>query len=159
MSPTSYSPNHTHFPSQERPFRALYFLKPRELTSVSEPAAAAGGPAVRDFGFPDIRPLLDFFGFTQHETAFLFELNPSTISRRKKSSKPIGRLRSKLVLDLDALVAKGVRMFGSEKAFHTWLSVPNTALGGAEPLSYLKSPAGIVPIDALLDSFSWGNFS
>lgn len=161
MKSPKYKPSSSAYLNFTSPFTNArgHFLGAGFGSSVGEPAAGYARPHIPDFHFPDIRPVLDFFGFTLQETARLFDLDPSTLSRRRKSAKPIGPLRSKLILDLDVLAAKGIRIFGSESAFSAWLRRSNAALGGASPASYLRSAAGIAPVSGLLDTLSWGNFS
>jgi putative toxin-antitoxin system antitoxin component (TIGR02293 family) len=136
-----------------------YFFDRSKGSMVSEPSPSLSMFRDTDFEFTDIKPLIDFFRFTQQQLAELFELDASTLSRWKKSPKPIGRLRSRLVRELDLLVAKGVHAFGSEAAFQSWLATPNVAMGSLAPGSLLVSPEGVLYVLGMLDSFSWGNFS
>lgn len=136
-----------------------YFFDRPEGSIVSEPGLSISAFCNREFEFTDIQPLIDFFRFTQQQLAELFELDASTLSRWKKSPKPIGRLRSRLVRELDMLVARGVHVFGTEAALQSWLATPNVSMGSVAPVSLLTSPEGVLYVLGMLDSFSWGNFS
>lgn len=166
---TQYSPrDSSYFHAQPRSLSAhdivgydamSYFFDRPEGSIVSEPSLSISAFRSGDFEFTDIQPLINFFRFTQQQLAELFELDASTLSRWKKSPKPIGRLRSRLVRELDMLVAKGVYVFGTEAAFQSWLSTSNVAMGSVAPVSLLTSPEGVLYVLGMLDSFSWGNFS
>ncbi len=142
------------------PNSSLYFLaKPSpEVGVVAEPAELYGS-LDQGYVFDDIQVLIQFLGFSQLELSKLFELDSSTLSRWRKHPKPIGLLRSRLVRELDAMVAKGVRLFGTEEAFSQWLDAPHAYLNGKAPKAYLRHPEGLLYVDDLLEGLSWGNFS
>lgn len=120
----------------------------------------AFGERVRseDFSYSEVKPLIEFLEFNQKESAEFLEVDPGTISRWNKNPKNIGRLRSKNLLDIDELIAKGIRIFGSEDGFKEWLYTTNNALGDIVPISLLKDPYGVELVDEAIDSLSWGSF-
>ncbi|MBW8244225.1 MbcA/ParS/Xre antitoxin family protein [Muricauda oceani] len=125
----------------------LHFL-PR--TSVKSPT----------YNYSDIKPLLSFLGYNQEDSSKLLEANPSTLSRWKNSDKPvdIGKIRSKVILDIDEVIAKGVRLFGGEESFQDWLNTNNYALGDVKPVDLLKDVYSIELVEEAIDAMSWGSY-
>ncbi len=110
------------------------------------------------FKSDEVEPIIEFLDFNQREAAEFLEVDPGTISRWKKNPKHIGRLRSKNLMDIDEIIAKGVRIFGSEKAFKEWLHNSNYALGDVAPITLLKDPYGVAVVNEAIEGLSWGSF-
>lgn len=108
--------------------------------------------------FGQIKPMIHYLGYSQQEIADVLEVDPSTLSRWKKEDKPIGKLRSKAMYDIDHIIAKGIRIFGSEATFKDWLNTTNYALGDKKPIELMKDPYGIELVDDAVEAMSWGNF-
>jgi uncharacterized protein (DUF2384 family) len=62
-------------------------------------------------------------------------------------------------LEIDLILAKGIRIFGSEEKMSAWLQLPNEALGQQKPIDLFKNPYQIAQVDQVLESLSWGNVS
>lgn len=107
-----------------------------------------------------IKPLLNFLGYNQGDSSELLETNVSTLSRWKNSDKPvdIGKLRSKIVLDIDEIISKGVRIFGDEQLFQEWLNTSNYSLGDVKPVDLLKDVYSIELVEEAIDALSWGSY-
>lgn len=112
------------------------------------------------YEFRDVHPLLNYLGYTQVDSSELLETDPSTISRWKNSKKSadIGKLRSKVLLNLDETMAKGIRIFGNEELFQDWLNTSNYALGDVKPVDLLKDVYSMEFVDEALDAMSWGDY-
>jgi putative toxin-antitoxin system antitoxin component (TIGR02293 family) len=95
-------------------------------------------------------------GFRQKELADFLHVDASTITRWKKNETEIGILRAKIILDIDEIIAKGVRIFGSEADFKDWLASLNYSLGDQRPIELLKDPYGTEAVDEALEAISWG---
>ncbi len=122
-------------------------------SSVAEPIVEYGN------GMPFVKSqvLLDFMGFSLQEVAELFEVDPSTLFRWKKEDKRLSKMQTKAILDMDKIVAKGVKVFGSEALFHQWLQSQNFALGGQRPLKLLKDPLKRDLVDEAVEAMAYGN--
>jgi putative toxin-antitoxin system antitoxin component (TIGR02293 family) len=107
--------------------------------------------------YGQIKPIMEYLGYSIQEMADILEVNSSTISRWKKDDKPIGKMRSKTIYDMDRILSKGIGIFGSEPAFKKWLSTSNYALGDKKPLELLKDPYGIELVENAIEAMSWGN--
>ncbi|WP_430966721.1 antitoxin Xre/MbcA/ParS toxin-binding domain-containing protein [Spongiimicrobium sp. 2-473A-2-J] len=112
------------------------------------------------YKYNQIKPLLNFLGYNQGDSSELLETNASTLSRWKNSDKPvdIGKLRSKIVLDIDEIISKGVRVFGNEQLFQDWLNTSNSSLGDVKPVDLLKDIYSIELVEDAIDALSWGSY-
>ncbi len=127
---------------------AFYFLKDTVSNKSSVP----------NLYYRDIVQIINFLGFLQKDLAEFLHIDASTITRWKNNETAIGVLRSKIIFDVDKIVNKGVRIFGSEQDFKEWLYLPNYALGDIRPLDMLKDPYGIEQLDEALEAISWGGY-
>jgi putative toxin-antitoxin system antitoxin component (TIGR02293 family) len=62
-------------------------------------------------------------------------------------------------LNLAALQAHGIEVFGSEKDFNEWLRTPVPHLANKTPLSYLDTPFGFTLVDQTLGRIEHGLFA
>ena len=107
--------------------------------------------------FKSTQPLFDFLGFNQQDVAEMMEVDPSTLFRWRKEDKKLNKLLTKAILDMDKLIAKGIRIFGSEENFSEWLHTVNYSLGDQKPFELMKDPYGVELLDDALEALSWGN--
>lgn len=108
--------------------------------------------------FSESKALFDFLDYSQHEIAELMEVDPSTLFRWKKEDKQLTRLLTKTIMDMDKIIAKGVRIFGTEALFSEWLHTSNHALGNKKPADVMRNPYGLQLVDQSLEAMSWGAF-
>jgi len=108
--------------------------------------------------FSEIKVLFDFLDFSQHEVAEVMEVDPSTLFRWKKEDKVLTRLLTKTIMDMDKIIAKGVRIFGTEALFSEWLHTSNHSLGNKKPADAMRDPYGLQLVDQALEAMSWGSF-
>ncbi|GMQ28097.1 hypothetical protein Aconfl_07400 [Algoriphagus confluentis] len=120
---------------------------------VSDPAESYG--AVLDFH--ETGRFFDFLDFTTHDIAEVMEIDPSTLFRWKKEDRKLSRALTKNLLEIDQIIAKGVRIYGTEELFSQWLQTPNAGLGNQKPAYLLKNPYQITLVDQALEAISWGN--
>jgi putative toxin-antitoxin system antitoxin component (TIGR02293 family) len=122
-------------------------------TSLAEPMVEYGN------GMPYVRSqvLLEFMGFSLHEVAELFEVDPSTLFRWKKEDKKLSKMQTKAILDMDKIVAKGIKVFGTKALFHEWLQAQNFALGGQKPIDLLKDPLKRDLVEDAVEAMAYGN--
>lgn len=109
-------------------------------------------------GFP--YEVLDNFrenvGLSTMEVADLIQINPRTLSRRKRE----GRLHadeSDRVLRLSRVYGRALGLFGGDltRARH-WLSTPKVALGGDSPLDYSRVDVGAREVVDLIGRIEHG---
>ncbi len=112
-------------------------------------------------GFPYwvVENLGENVGLSAGEMAGLVQINPRTLSRRKRE----GRLHadeSDRVLRLSRVYGMALGLFGGdlEKAKH-WLSTPKVALGGESPLNYSRVDVGAQEVVDLIGRVEHGVLS
>src|SRR5690606_10898211 len=84
-----------------------------------------------------------FFPFNLQEWASILHLTERSLQRYKKQNKAFDALQSEKIIQVLMLYSRGIEVFGHEPIFHTWLDLPNIALGGIRPKSLLDSAFGI----------------
>ncbi|MGY6523403.1 MAG: antitoxin Xre/MbcA/ParS toxin-binding domain-containing protein [Mongoliitalea sp.] len=129
-----------------------FFKQDKGYSVVAEPSLVE-----ERFRLSETMVLFDYFQYTQAEIAVLMEVDPSTLVRWKKEDRVLTKLLTKSIKDMDKIVAKGIRIFGSEELFSTWLHTINEALGSQKPVDILLHPRGIDLVDQALDAMSWGS--
>lgn len=107
--------------------------------------------------FNETGQFFEFLDFTTHDIAEVMEIDPSTLFRWKKEDRKLSKSLTKNLLDMDQIIAKGVRIFGSEALLSEWLHTPNSSLGNQKPAQLLKNPYQIALVDQALEAISWGN--
>jgi len=107
--------------------------------------------------FKETSILFDFLEYTQSDIADLLEVDPSTLFRWKKEDRKLTKILTKSLLEMDQIIAKGIRIFGSEALLSEWLHTPNLSMGQQKPSIILKNPYGIELVDQALEAISWGN--
>lgn len=113
---------------------------------------------ISDLSYAQIGPIVKFFDYKQKDIAQFLDVDESTVSRWKSKDADIGSLRTKAIIDIDGIIAKGVRIFGSEESLKDWLSSPNYALGDQKPIELLKNPYGVEMVEEAIDGLSWGTY-
>lgn len=132
-----------------------YYFFQRVFSEVSEPISGYGFSV----SFHETGELFDYLDFTQQDVSEMLEVDPSTLSRWRKEDKKLTKLLSKNILEMDQVIAKGVRIFGSQELFGRWLQTENLTLGNQKPATLMKNPYGVSQVGEVLESVSWGSVS
>ena len=109
-------------------------------------------------GFPYevLERLRENVGLSAVEVADLIQINPRTLSRRKRE----GRLHadeSDRVLRLSRVYGRSLGLFGGDLArVQHWLSPPKVALGGDSPLNYSRVDVGAREVVDLIGRIEHG---
>src|SRR5690606_7098675 len=111
---------------------------------VQEPREEYGGVVL---DFQETGEFFDFLDFTTHDIAEVMEIDPSTLFRWKKEDRKLSKALTKNLLEMDQIIAKGIRIFGSADLLSQWLQTPNLALNGQKPATLLKNPYQISVVD------------
>lgn len=136
----------------ETGIRPYHFFQ-EALSSVNESRESYG--VVLDFH--ETGQFFDYLDFTTNDIAEVMEVDPSTLFRWKKEDRKLSKSLTKNLLEMDQIIAKGIRIFGSEELLSHWLHTPNSALGNQKPAQLLKNPYQITLVDQALEAISWGN--
>ncbi len=129
-----------------------YYFFQEAIAMVSEPAALYDVAV----SFHDTGEIFDFLDYTQQDISDMLEVDPSTLSRWRKEDRKLNKILTKSILEMDQVIAKGIRIFGSEELLSQWLHAENTSLGGQKPSVLMKNPYGIDRVDEAMEAMSWG---
>ena len=91
--------------------------------------------------------------------AELLEISERSLQRYKKENKSFDRMRSERIIEIEAVLRKGVDVFGDEEKFFTWMNSKILALGGIKPRELLDSSIGIEIINDELTAIEYGIFA
>ena len=98
-------------------------------------------------------------GLTQTQLTRAAGITPTTLGRRKDSGHFTAEESDRL-LRVTRLFAKALDLHeGDVAAARQWLSAPQPALGGAEPLAVAQSEVGAREVETLIDRLENGVFS
>lgn len=98
-----------------------------------------------------------FLDFNTHDITEVMEIDPSTLFRWKKEDRKLSKSLTKNLPEIDQIIAKGFRIFGSEALLSQWLHTPNSSLGDQKQAHLFKNPYQISLVDQALEPISWGN--
>ncbi|MBZ8182378.1 type II RES/Xre toxin-antitoxin system antitoxin [Oscillatoria salina] len=101
----------------------------------------------------------EYSGLSKVQIATLLGTSERTISRRKKSSKPLDVTESDRLYRLARIIARAIAVFEDSETAKNWLNRPNRALAEATPLELLDTDAGTQKVDELLDKIEYGVYS
>ncbi|TXE08046.1 antitoxin Xre/MbcA/ParS toxin-binding domain-containing protein [Algoriphagus aquimarinus] len=130
-----------------------YYFFQEAISMVSEPAAVYDVAV----SFHDTGEIFDFLDFTQQDVSEMLEVDPSTLSRWRKEDRKLTKMLTKSILEMDQVIAKGIRIFGTEELLSQWLHTENTSLGDQKPSLLMKSPYGVDRVDEAMEAMSWGS--
>ena len=87
----------------------------------------------------------------------MLEVDPSTLSRWRKEDRKLTKMLTKNLLEMDHVIAKGIRIFGTEELLSQWLYTANISLGDQIPSRLMKNPYGIDRVDEAIEAMPWGS--
>ena len=116
-------------------------------------AAEAGVP------MQAVRHLQAHMGLTNREMSEVMSISQSTLTRRQNARSNLTRDEAEKAIQLSAVIAHGLEVFGNEPDLHRWLHAENKALGGIRPQSLLSSALGREQVREILGRIEWGIYS
>lgn len=81
--------------------------------------------------------------FTLREWSSYLHLSERSLQRYKKDKGTFNPVTSEKIIEIAMLNKYGMKVFGDQQKFNTWLSSKNLALGGVSPKDLLDSSFGI----------------
>ncbi len=100
-----------------------------------------------------------YFDINKEATAYLFDVSSPTINRWTKTKKILNRNIVVKLFEMTDLFLYGSDVFGSKENFKKWINIPNTALGGMEPIELLGIPDGISKVKNIIGRIEHGVYS
>lgn len=130
-----------------------YYFFQESISAVSEPVEVYEIAV----SFHDAGALFSYLDYSQQDISQMLEVDPSTLSRWRKEDRKLTKILTKSILEMDQVIAKGIRIFGSEELLSQWLHTSNSSLGGQKPASLMKSPYGTDRVNEAMEAMSWGS--
>ena len=100
-----------------------------------------------------------YFDLTRNSTAHMLNISEPTLYRWTKANKKLERNFSIKLFEIADLFLYGSEVFGNKQNFFKWLNLPNTALGGMEPLELIEVPGGVSKVKDILGRIEHGVYS
>jgi putative toxin-antitoxin system antitoxin component (TIGR02293 family) len=93
--------------------------------------------------YDSFRHLVSKSPFSIPEWSRILHLTERPLQRYKKENKSFDPLQSEKIIQIFLLYKKGIRVFGHQANFDTWLDTINPALGHIKPKDIFDSAFGI----------------
>ncbi|MGB3467174.1 MAG: antitoxin Xre/MbcA/ParS toxin-binding domain-containing protein [Cyclobacteriaceae bacterium] len=106
-----------------------------------------------------IKNFRSYFGLSRDSMADMLNISAPTLYRWTKLNKILERNYSIKIFEITDLFLYGIEVFEDKDNFFKWLNLPNTALGGLEPLELIEIPGGISKIRDVIGRIEHGVYS
>ena len=100
-----------------------------------------------------------YFNLSWNLTAHMLNVSEPTLYRWTKANKNLERNFSVKLLEIADLFLYGSEVFENKQIFFKWLNLPNTALGGLEPMELVEIPGGVSKVRDILGRIEHGVYS
>ncbi|MCK4923033.1 MAG: DUF2384 domain-containing protein [Bacteroidales bacterium] len=100
-----------------------------------------------------------YFNLSWNLTAHMLNVSEPTLYRWTKANKNLERNFSVKLLEIADLFLYGSEVFENKQIFFKWLNLPNTALGGLEPMELVEIPGGVAKVRDILGRIEHGVYS
>jgi len=100
-----------------------------------------------------------YFNLSRELTADILDISAPTLYRWAKSNKRLERNFSVKLFEIADLFLFGSEVFGNKENFFKWMNLPNTALGGMEPLELIEIPGGVSKVKDVIGRIEHGVYS
>jgi len=99
------------------------------------------------------------FNLSRDLTANMLNISAPTLYRWTRSNKNLERNFSIKLFEITDLFLYGSEVFGNDSNFFKWLNLPNTALGGMEPIDLIEMPGGVSKVKDIIGRIEHGVYS
>lgn len=100
-----------------------------------------------------------YFELPREIIADMLNISVPTLYRWTKHNKNLERNYSIKLFEIADLFLYGIEVFESKEDFFKWLNLPNTALGGLEPLELIEMPDGVSKVRDIIGRIEHGVYS
>lgn len=106
-----------------------------------------------------VKNFMVYFELRTEVIANMLNVSVSTLYRWIKSNKNLEINYSIKLFEIADLFLYGIEVFESKENFFKWLNLPNTALGGLEPLELIELPDGVSKVRDIIGRIEHGVYS
>lgn len=100
-----------------------------------------------------------YFDLSRDITAEMLSVSSPTLYRWIKNNKNLEKNYTIKLFEIADLFLYGIEVFNDRDNFFKWLNLPNTALGGMEPLELIEIPDGVSKVRDILGRIEHGVYS
>ena len=100
-----------------------------------------------------------YFELPRDIVADMLNISSPTLYRWTKYNKHLERNYSIKLFEITDLFLYGIEVFESKENFFKWLNLPNTAIGGLEPLELIEMPDGVSKVRDIIGRIEHGVYS
>ncbi|HYX08582.1 MAG TPA: antitoxin Xre/MbcA/ParS toxin-binding domain-containing protein [Bacteroidales bacterium] len=106
-----------------------------------------------------IKNIRIYFDLPRSIIAEMLNISEPTLYRWTKANKNLEKNYTIKLFEIADLFLYGIDVFESKENFFKWLNLPNTALGGLEPIELIEIPDGISKVRDIIGRFEHGVYS
>ena len=99
------------------------------------------------------------FNLSRDLMANMLNISTPTLYRWTRSNKNLERNFSIKLFEITDLFLYGSEVFGNDSNLFKWLKLPNTALGGMEPIDLIEMPGGVSKVKDIIGRIEHGVYS
>jgi len=100
-----------------------------------------------------------YFNLSRELMATMLNVSIPTIYRWTKENRNLDLNFTVKLFEIADLFLSGSRVLGGEDNFFKWLNLPNTALGGMEPIELIGIPGGVSKVRDVIGRIEYGVYS
>lgn len=100
-------------------------------------------PSVKDFSYNEFKKIADNIPFTQGEWAAMLMISERTLQRYAKNNGRFAPINAERFLQINNVINRGKKVFGSVEAFYDWIHANPPMLEGDLSFNSLTSFDGI----------------
>lgn len=100
-----------------------------------------------------------YFDLKRNTIAEMLNVSEPTLYRIAKHNKRLDRNFTIKLFEITDLFVYGIEVFGDKENFFKWLNLPNTALGGFQPIELIEIPDGISKVRDIIGRIEHGVYS
>ena len=100
-----------------------------------------------------------YFELSRESVAELLNISSPTLYRWMKAKKHLEKNYTIKLMEITDLFLYGIEVFENRENFFKWLQLPNTALGGLEPMELIEIPDGVSKVRDVKGRIEHGVYS
>jgi len=100
-----------------------------------------------------------YFNLSRELLASMLNVSTPTIYRWTKENRNLDINFTIKLFEIADLFLSGSEVLGNESNFFKWLNLPNTALGGMEPIELIGIPGGVSKVRDVIGRIAYGVYS
>jgi putative toxin-antitoxin system antitoxin component (TIGR02293 family) len=130
------------------PKKSLAYKPADEVTKAEEPMSLYNPaikilPSVKDFTYNEFKKIAEKTPFTQAEWAAMLQVSERTLQRYAKSNGSFAPINAERFMQINHVLTKGKKVFGSVAHFYEWIHSNPPMLEGDLSFNSLTSFDGI----------------